>query len=313
MQSQVFPRELLSDMLLVGAATAADYPAIGEPMRHTVLSRTAAAGGAVLLGLAGLAAAAPAYAATPGHVDIRVELDLEIGGVSIDDGPAVFEVTDVAIGAGPELTGADLIDNPSEWCGSVTVDVDPAARTITVAAERECNFSDVRVWVSSPEFTKVTFVSDDLLSPYEPEGCEGECGEGAVPLDLPIQEPTDEPADDPVDESDELPVALGVGGVGPGGIAAMALPVPRAAPGSLSALSWNFAAPQLASTWHVDQAGYEGTPPRTEFLTGSTVFAYTTGLASTGFDPAPLLLGAGALMLLGAGAVVLVGRRHETA
>lgn len=252
-------------------------------MRHVVLSRSAAAGGALLIGLAGLAAAAPASAATAGHVDIRVELDVvDAGGNSVRSGPAVFEVTDAAIGAGPELTGADLIDNPSEWCGNLTVDVDPDARTITVAAEDDCSFTDVRVWVSSPEFTSVTLVSDDLL--------------------WPSNQPTGAPT-----------VGLGTGGVGPGGVAAMAVPVPRAAPGSLATLTQSFTAPQLTAAWHVDQSGLEG-GVRTETLAGSAVWTYTTGLPTTGAaDPAPLLLGAGALMLAGAAALVVVARRREQA
>ncbi len=49
----------------------------------------------------------------------------------MSQGPAVFQVTDVPVGAGPELSGADLVSNPSDWGGSLFVDLDNATHVIT--------------------------------------------------------------------------------------------------------------------------------------------------------------------------------------
>lgn len=107
----------------------------------------------------------------PLTVDIRVELDYLGDGPS--SGPRVFEVTGVDAAAGVwELTEADEIDNPSDWCGSVMVDVDPDTRLVTVATEDSCNFHTARVIITSDEITAVTLVSDDLWGSDIDEGVE---------------------------------------------------------------------------------------------------------------------------------------------
>lgn len=218
--------------------------------------RSLAAVTALALGAGGsLLVATPAMAADAGHVDIRVELDLVYGdGSPYGSGPAVFEVTNAAITDGPELTSANIIANPSGWCGSLQVDVDPAAKTITVSPDQTCNFSDVKLWVSSPEFGSVILVSDELLWPDGEDEGEDE-GEG----------------EDEDEGEGEVPV-LARGGSG-GAVLSTARIVPMAAPGSLAVLDWAFTAPQLTASWRVDQTG-AGDGINTEDLGGAAVFSY---------------------------------------
>lgn len=265
--------------------------------------RSLAAVTALALGAGGsLLIATPAMAADAGHVDIRVELDLVHGnGDPYGSGPAVFEVTNAAITDGPELTGANLVDNPSGWCGSLQVDVDPAAKTITVSPDHSCDFTDVKLWVSSPEFGSVILVSDELLWPEDE-------GEGEGPEEGPLE--------------DQVPV-LARGGSG-GTVLSAARIVPMAAPGSLAALDWAFAAPQLTASWHVDQTG-AGDDINTEDLGGAAVFSY--GAATPGPTPPAKVstaansgiggtwIGAAGLAVLGAvaaaGVLALRSRRAE--
>lgn len=115
--------------------------------------------GAATAVLAPLALAAPAGAEPlPTTVSIRVELDLPSSG----SGPAVFQVTDTAVGVGPELTGDDLTSNPSEWCGSLNVDVDNVAQTITVSPDESCDFETATVRVTGQGIDSLNVVSDTL-------------------------------------------------------------------------------------------------------------------------------------------------------
>lgn len=257
----------------------------------------------------------PALAADAGHVDIRVELDLVYeDGSPYSSGPAVFEVVNAPIGDGPELTAANLIGNPSGWCGSLQVDVDPATQTITVSPDHVCNFTDVRVWVSSPDFTSMTLVSDELLWPEGDEcegeecGCEGEECEGPTGPTGPT----------------ETPVAFHGGG-GSGTLhSAAGFVLPMAAPGSLATLAWGFTAPQLTASWRVDQTGLGTESVRTEDIAGSTVFSYAQSptppaqvqtMAPT-VDGTATTIGFAAIAIIGVGAIVvaaaLVSRRRES-
>lgn len=214
--------------------------------------------------------ASPALAASAGNVDIRVELDvLYPGGVPAGSGPAVFEVADAPIGPGVELTSADLVSNPSDWCGSITVDVDPSAKTVTVSAEVECDFTDVKVWVTSPDFgSSMSLVSDNLLWPKDDE-CSGECGgdgegegdgdqcEGECP-------------------GGTAPPVFSLGG-GSGMTFSASRIVPLTAPGSLATLTYTFASSQLFAHWSTDQNG----DSRAEYLRGATVFSYAAQAAPT--------------------------------
>jgi hypothetical protein len=102
------------------------------------------------------ASAAPTTLST---VSITVSLDLPHNS---SKGPAVFQVTDATVGAGPELTGADLVSNPSSWGGSVTVDVDNTDGTITIATDEPDSFETADVTITSPGLGAITLVSDNL-------------------------------------------------------------------------------------------------------------------------------------------------------
>jgi hypothetical protein len=115
---------------------------------------------------------AGAGAPLPTTVSIRVELDLPYQEGS--DGPVVFEVTDAPVGAGPELTGADMVDNPSDWCGSLNVDVDNVAGTITVTPDEVCDFQTALVVVTGQGIDSIQTVTNDLWETID-EGPEDEC------------------------------------------------------------------------------------------------------------------------------------------
>lgn len=127
-------------------------------MKSPLLRATGAAA-ALVLGVATMTTPA-AHAATE-RFDIRVELDIE----HARDGAAVFEVKGVVPGSGYELTGDDLVANPSDWCGDLAVDVDPATRTLRVDGyDGNCDFSQVRVRVSSPTMNRLTVVHEALMT-----------------------------------------------------------------------------------------------------------------------------------------------------
>ena len=93
-------------------------------------------------------------------IDIRAELDLP--NADFTEGPRVFEVTGVTAGAGPELTGANQIANPSEWCGDIVVDVDPVAETITVDSDEVCDFELATVRITGPGLGGLELVANDF-------------------------------------------------------------------------------------------------------------------------------------------------------
>jgi len=111
------------------------------------------------------ASTTPAHAATGdlSTVSITVSMDLPNGRGST--GPLVYQVTDVPVTSGPELTSANLVSNPSDWSGSVTVDVDNTTHHITVATENSDIFQTVTVAVTSPGLGAITLVSDNLWEP----------------------------------------------------------------------------------------------------------------------------------------------------
>lgn len=112
------------------------------------------------------ASTAPAHAATGdlATVSITVSMDLP-NPPGNSKGPIVFQVTDVPVTSGPELTGANLVSNPSKWRGSVTVDVDNTTHHITVATEHVNSFQTATVTVTSPGLGAITLVSDNLWVP----------------------------------------------------------------------------------------------------------------------------------------------------
>lgn len=155
-------------------------------MRDLKRKITALAAGVALAvpAVAGLPAAGAAdpVAWTDGPVTVRVELDLP----SDTAGARVFERTNVIPGPGFELGPEDEIANPSEWCGSVTVDIDPETSTVTVATAQipddggedgprlraadldpgmmwdTCNFETAVVTITGAPFTGFALVSDNL-------------------------------------------------------------------------------------------------------------------------------------------------------
>lgn len=127
-------------------------------------------GAAVLNSL--FAAGAPMANAEPlpQTVSIRVELDLP----SCCDGPRVFEVVDVPVGPGPELTVANEVANPSNYCGALNVDVDNVAQTITITPDTNetcSNFETAKVIVEGEGINSLTLVSDTLWRD-DPDECE---------------------------------------------------------------------------------------------------------------------------------------------
>lgn len=127
-------------------------------------------GAAVLNSL--FAAGAPMAHAEPlpQTVSIRVELDLP----SCCDGPRVFEVVDVPVGPGPELTAANQVANPSNYCGALNVDVDNVAQTVTITPDtsQTCsNFETAKVIVEGEGIDTLTLVSDTLWLD-QPEACD---------------------------------------------------------------------------------------------------------------------------------------------
>lgn len=121
----------------------------------------AAAAGAVALLLVG---AVPATA-LENPIDIRVEMDLP----DIGDGPLVLEVLGVTPGDGPELTGANIIANPSDWGGTIRVDVDPVAETVTIDSDDIWDFKLVTVRITSTEIGDLGVLSNTF-------GREGDSG-----------------------------------------------------------------------------------------------------------------------------------------
>lgn len=119
---------------------------------------------AATTGVAALSLVLPTAAtALTRPVTLRAELDLPSFERSV--GPRTFEAVGVVVGDGPELGLDDEVANPSNWCGDVLVDVDPAGQTITVSADqRACDFEVVTVVLDTEEITSVDVVTDGLAT-----------------------------------------------------------------------------------------------------------------------------------------------------
>ncbi|MBX9244791.1 hypothetical protein ICW40_08205 [Actinotalea ferrariae] len=130
-------------------------------MRLSTPVAALAGAAALCLAVAGAASAAP----FAGPVSLVGSLDLP----DQRSGPKVFAVDGIVVGAGPELTGADEVENPSGWCGDLLVDIDPDAQTITVSADQAvCDFYTVDLDVLTTEIATVTVVSDALGDDRDP-------------------------------------------------------------------------------------------------------------------------------------------------
>lgn len=117
---------------------------------------------ALAMAIVPFASALPAHAAagdlTTVSITVSMDLPTAVGG----HGPVVFQVTNVAVGAGPELTGADLVSNPTPCDGSLNVDVNNTDHTITVTPDDPNTFETATVTVTSPGLGPITLVSDNL-------------------------------------------------------------------------------------------------------------------------------------------------------
>src|SRR4051812_24717301 len=97
----------------------------------------------------GLASASGAT--TPAKVDITVSLDLPNGSGS--SGPKVFEREGAPPGAGVELDAKDLKSTPSDGWGSLTVDIAPATKHVTVAPDQACDFQTADLTIAGGGYT----------------------------------------------------------------------------------------------------------------------------------------------------------------
>ena len=153
----------------------------------------------IALALAPFVANASANAVVePATVSITVSMDLPSG--RCGDGPMVFSVTNVTVGVGPELTGgpSEITSNPCGWRGSVSVDVDNVAQTITVATVDANDFETVTVLVSGTGIDALSVVSDALWQPpAAPGDVEMVLSRALVPGHATIQWDSSIPADYP--------------------------------------------------------------------------------------------------------------------
>jgi hypothetical protein len=101
--------------------------------------------------------------------DFRTESDLPNFGSS---GPLVYENNGVGIGAGPELTGADFVQNPSGWGGGVVhIDYDPTTNILLLDSQDTWDFEVFDLWISNilfdttEQIVGLSLISDNLKVP----------------------------------------------------------------------------------------------------------------------------------------------------
>ena len=138
-----------------------------------MLRRTIAvtAGSATLLALA----AGPALATTDLADLETVDIEVRISETTApDDETRVLRVEGAPVVDGPELTAADLVA-PSEQCGDVEVDVDPAGTVTITSTDPTCVAGQVDLVVSSADQTArpgVVVTSNGLVT-WEPDDEQG--------------------------------------------------------------------------------------------------------------------------------------------
>jgi hypothetical protein len=154
------------------------------------------AGTVALLAMTGafLATSSSSGAVALDKVDIRVELDLPY--CCPDSGPAIFVANGVTPGAGVELDGSNLVANPSDWCGSLQVDIDPDAQTITISPDEGCDFETAVVTISTSEIATITNTSDNLWETPDPPAPPMVRTEAASPTGVTIRWDTGDAGDD---------------------------------------------------------------------------------------------------------------------
>ena len=94
---------------------------------------------------------------------ITVSLDVT---TTVTSGAKVFSVANVAVGAGPELTSANVSSNPKNYCGTVEVDIDLDAGTITVDGGADpCDFksAELNITLAGAEFAGVSVLNEGLF------------------------------------------------------------------------------------------------------------------------------------------------------
>jgi hypothetical protein len=82
--------------------------------------------------------------------DFRTESDLPYysGG-----GPLVYENIGAPVGAGAELTGANFVENPSNWGGGVVhMDLDPLTNILTLHSQDIWDFETFDAWITNIVF-----------------------------------------------------------------------------------------------------------------------------------------------------------------
>jgi hypothetical protein len=249
-------------------------------MRVTRTIGAALAAGALAL-LAPLGFAASASAAEPIIVSITVAMDLPAQ--TGESGPIVYQVTDVTAGPGPELTYADLVDNPNDWCGTLNVDIDPTTKTILIYSDPDspveepiCNFQTVAVTITSAQIGNIVLVEDGLFDIVE--GC---------------------PAEDDDEEGDVSGELEGEGADTFNGTSVAAVD------NGIWTFDYNQVGAEVQLDWATNPEG-DGVPSYS--TCGSTLLTFTqiAALAATGATVSPLALGVGGAVLV-AGAIALVG------
>lgn len=111
-----------------------------------------------------LVAALPAGAQADEPQTVSITLSLGNWG---DETNKIFEVVDVPVGDGPELTGSEseVVFNEGEWSGAFSVDVDNVAKTVTVATVDDSqHWRTLAVVIEGEGIDTLDVVSDNLWS-----------------------------------------------------------------------------------------------------------------------------------------------------
>lgn len=86
-------------------------------------------------------------------------------------GPLVYENLNAPVGAGIELTAANLLSNPSFWQpGLVHIDLDPTTNILTLDSQDTLDFEIFDFWITNISFdaseiiTGVSLISDNITN-----------------------------------------------------------------------------------------------------------------------------------------------------
>lgn len=103
--------------------------------------------------------------------DFRTESDLPYyGGV----GPLVYENIGAPVGAGAELTGANFVEDPSNWGGGVVhMDLDPLTNILTLYNQDTWDLETFDAWITNIVFdageriTGLSWISGDIAEVWD--------------------------------------------------------------------------------------------------------------------------------------------------